>query len=111
VNGFHVESPQFEKAGNLLHEAVTHDLLSQLALAGENSGHLLTSKCCRSNPTGSIPVGHSGPLVVSASSLFFTLYLRGTWNSRASPKPVEKRDWKLAAQQAALLEKAVEKQH
>jgi len=95
-----------EKAGNLLHEAVTHDLLSG-SPSPEKIQHLneqmLQVESNWLDPAG-IP-GRSWFQHLLYSSRYTYAHLEFPGLTEA----VEKRDWKLAAQQAALLEKAVEK--
>src|SRR6266446_5187922 len=106
VKRLHVRIAQFEKAGNLLHEAVTHDLLSG-SPSPEKIQHLneqmLQVESNWLDPAG-IP-GRSWFQHLLYSSRYTYAHLEFPGLTEA----VEKRDWKLAAQQAALLEKAVEK--
>ena len=106
VKRLHVRIAQFEKAGNLLHEAVTHDLLSG-SPSPEKIQHLndqmLQVESNWLDPAG-IP-GRSWFQHLLYSSRYTYAHLEFPGLTEA----VEKRDWKLAAQQAALLEKAVAK--
>jgi N-acetylated-alpha-linked acidic dipeptidase len=106
VKRLHVRIAQFEKAGNLLHEAVTHDLLSG-SPSPEKIQHLneqmLQVESNWLDPAG-IP-GRSWFQHLLYSSRYTYAHLEFPGLTEA----VEKRNWKLAAQQAALLEKAVEK--
>ena len=102
----HVRIAEFEKAGNLLRDAVAHDLLS-----GSTSPEkiqrlnemLLQVESDWLDPTGIPGRPWFQHLLYSSRYTYAHLEFPGLTEA------VEKQDWKLAAQQTALLEKAVGK--
>ena len=102
----HVRIAQFEKAGNLLRDAVARDLLSGSA-SPEKIRHL-NEQMLQVESNWLDPAGIPGRpwfqhLLYSSRYTYAHLEFPGLTEA------VEKHDWKLARQQAALLEKAVEK--
>jgi N-acetylated-alpha-linked acidic dipeptidase len=102
----HARITEFEKEGNLLRDAVAHDLLSgsvsQEKIQRLNE-QLLQVESNWLDPTG-IP-GRPWFQHLLYSSRYTYAHLEFPGLTEAA----EKQDWKLAARQAALLEKAVEK--
>jgi len=106
VKRLRVRIAEFEKAGNILRDTVAHDLLSGSASL-ETIQHL-NEQMLHVESNWLDPAGIPGRpwfqhLLYSSRYTYAHLEFPGLTEA------VEKRDWKLAAQQAALLEKAVEK--
>ena len=102
----HARIAEFEKAGNLLREAVAYDLLSGSASPGKIQR--LNEELLQVESNWLDPAGIPGRpwfqhLLYSSRYTYAHLEFPGLTEA------VEKRDWKVAAQQAALLEKAMEK--
>jgi N-acetylated-alpha-linked acidic dipeptidase len=102
----HVRINQFEKAGNVLLDAVTRDLLS--GSASSEKVRRLNEQLLQVESNWLDPAGIPGRpwfqhLLYSSRYTYAHLEFPGLTEA------VEKQDWKLAAKQAVLLEKAVEK--
>jgi len=106
VKRLHVRIAQFEKAGNLLRDAVARDLLSGSA-SPEKIQHLneqmLQVESNWLDPAGIPDRPWFQHLLYSSRYTYAHLEFPGLTEA------VEKRDWNLAREQAVLLEKAVEK--
>jgi N-acetylated-alpha-linked acidic dipeptidase len=106
VKRLHVRIAQFGKAGDLLRNAVARDLLSGSPSPKKIQGlneHLLQVESNWLDPAGIPGRPWFQHLLYSSRYTYAHLEFPGLTEA------VEKRNWKLAAQQAALLEKAVEK--
>src|SRR6266852_2088193 len=106
VKRLHVRIAEFEKAGNLLRNSVARDLLS--GSPSPEKIQRLNEQLLQVESNWLDPAGIPGRpwfqhLLYSSRYTYAHLEFPGLTEA------VEKRDWKLAAQQAALLEKAVEK--
>jgi N-acetylated-alpha-linked acidic dipeptidase len=106
VKRLHVRIAKFEKAGHLLRDAVAHDLLS--GSASPEKIQCLNEQLLQVESNWLDPAGIPGRpwfqhLLYSSRYTYAHLEFPGLTEA------VEKHDWKLAAQQAALLEKAVQK--
>ena len=106
VKRLHVRIAEFEKAGNLLRDAVAHDLLS--GSASPEKVQRLNEQLLQVESNWLDPAGIPGRpwfqhLLYSSRYTYAHLEFPGLTEA------VEQHDWKLAAQQAALLEKAVQK--
>jgi N-acetylated-alpha-linked acidic dipeptidase len=102
----HARFAEFEKAGNLLRDATAHDLVLGYPSAGKIqrlNEQLLQVESNWLNPYGIPGRPWFQHLLYSSRYTYAHLEFPGLTEA------VEKRDWKLAAQQATLLEKAVEK--
>jgi N-acetylated-alpha-linked acidic dipeptidase len=102
----HARIAKFEKAGNTLREASAHNLLAS-SMSPEKVQHL-NEQLLQVESNWLDPAGIPGRpwfqhLLYSSRYTYAHLEFPGLTEA------VEKGDWKLAAQQAALLEKAVEK--
>jgi N-acetylated-alpha-linked acidic dipeptidase len=105
LKSLHARFAEFEKEGNLLRGAATNDLTSRTPL--EKLQHLNT-QLLQIESNWLDPAGIPGRpwfqhLLYSSRYTYAHLELPGLTEA------VEKQDWKLAAQQAAVLEKAVQK--
>src|SRR5213082_3327182 len=103
----HVRIAQFEKAGDLLRNATSHGLLSR-ATTSQEKAQRLNEQLLRVESDWLDPAGIPGRpwfqhLLYSSRYTYAHLEFPGLTEA------VEKQDWKLAAQQAALLEKALKK--
>jgi N-acetylated-alpha-linked acidic dipeptidase len=102
----HARFAEFEKAGNLLRDAATHDLI--LGSASSEKLQRLNTQLLQVESNWLDPAGIPGRpwfqhLLYSSRYTYAHLEFPGLTEA------VENDDWKLAAQQAALLEKAVRK--
>ncbi len=102
----HSRIAEFEKAGNLLRDAVARDLLS--GAASPEKIQRLNEQLLRVESNWLDPAGIPGRpwfqhLLYSSRYTYAHLEFPGLTEA------VEKQDWKLAGKQAVLLEKAVEK--
>jgi N-acetylated-alpha-linked acidic dipeptidase len=102
----HARIAEFEKAGNTLREASAHNLLAS-SMSPERVQHL-NEQLLQVESNWLDPAGIPGRpwfqhLLYSSRYTYAHLEFPGLTEA------VEKRDWKLAAQQAGLLEKAVKK--
>jgi N-acetylated-alpha-linked acidic dipeptidase len=101
----HMRIAEFEKSGELLRAAVEHDL--SMNHSSEEKAQQLNTQIMQVESNWLDPVGIPGRpwfqhLLYSSRYTYAHLEFPGLTEA------VEKQDWKLAAQQAALLEKAVE---
>jgi N-acetylated-alpha-linked acidic dipeptidase len=106
LKGLHRRIAEFEKAGNALRQAVTGDLLS--AAASPEKIQRLNEQLLQVESNWLDPAGIPGRpwfqhLLYSSRYTYAHLEFPGLTEA------VEKQDWKLAGEQAILLEKAVEK--
>ncbi len=102
----HVRIAEFEKAGNLLHDAVAYDLLS--GSASPQKIQRLNEELLQVESNWLDPAGIPGRpwfqhLLYSSRYTYAHLEFPGL------AEAVERHDWKLGTQQAVLLERAVEK--
>ncbi len=102
----HARITEFEKAGDLLRNAIAHDLLS--GSASPEKIQRLNEQLLQVESNWLDPAGIPGRpwfqhLLYSSRYTYAHLEFPGLTEA------VEKQDWKLAGEQAALLEKAVEK--
>src|ERR1700674_2736542 len=102
----HERIAQFERAGNLLRDATAHDLV--LGYSSDGKIQRLNEQVLQVESNWLDPFGIPGRpwfqhLLYSSRYTYAHLEFPGLTEA------VEKRDWKLAAQQADLLEKAVKK--
>ena len=102
----HARIAEFEKAGNLLREAVAYDLLSGSASPGKIQR--LNEELLQVESNWLDPAGIPGRpwfqhLLYSSRYTYAHLEFPGL------AEAVERHDWKLGRQQAVLLERAVEK--
>src|SRR6266403_2171822 len=106
VQRLHVRIAQFEKAGHLLRDAVAHDL--QSGSASPEKIQRLNEELLQVESNWLDPAGIPGRpwfqhLLYSSRYTYAHLEFPGLTEA------VEKQDWKLAGQQAALLEKALKR--
>ncbi|PYU73526.1 MAG: hypothetical protein DMG49_06015 [Acidobacteria bacterium] len=102
----HVRIAEFEKAGNLLRDAVAHNLLS--GSASPEKIQRLNEQLLQVESNWLDPAGIPGRpwfqhLLYSSRYTYAHLEFPGLTEA------MEKQDWNLAAQQATLLERALEK--
>ena len=103
----HARIAEFEKEGDLLRNATSHGLLSR-ATTSQEKAQRLNEQLLRVESDWLDPAGIPGRpwfqhLLYSSRYTYAHLEFPGLTEA------VEKQDWKLAAQQAALLEKALKK--